>query len=115
MKILVFSVYDSKAQAYGTPFFMQSVGTAVRMFSDLVNEPKTTVAAHPEDYTLFQIGEFDDGPGVLSAIEKHVPLGLASGFVRPDLQPKLPFPGAGPDLSQATQKTIDDLKSTAKA
>lgn len=90
MKTLVFAVYDSKASAYGTPFFMPSVGVAVRMFTDLANDPKTTVHAHAEDYTLFEIGSYDDGPGILEALEKHKPLGLAAGYKRPDNQVMLP-------------------------
>ena len=60
MKHNVFAVYDTKANAYLTPFFLPTVGMAVRVFSDCVNSDSHQFGAHPEDYTLFQLGIWDD-------------------------------------------------------
>lgn len=59
----MFSVFDSKAACYGTPFFMQREQMAIRSFSDVVNEkgnPNNMYAKHPEDFSLVLVGEFDD-------------------------------------------------------
>lgn len=79
----VFAIYDGKAGAFMSPFCQPAVGLAVRMFTDLVADEKTTVCRYPSDFTLFQIGEFDDGKGVLAPLEPHLNLGLASAFVDP--------------------------------
>lgn len=78
--MLVFAVYDSKAKAYMRPFFSQSIGTAIRAFGDVVNDPQEMVAKHSADFSLHHIGEFDDVTGVLSALEHQVNLGLAASF-----------------------------------
>lgn len=56
----MFSIYDTKAEVYSLPQMFQSAGVAIRSFTDAVNTPDTSFAMHPEDYTLFEIGEFDD-------------------------------------------------------
>lgn len=81
MDMKVFSVYDTKAMCYGVPFFMGSVGAAVRAFGDLAADAQSTVSKHPSDYILFQIGEFEDGKGTLVAVSPVRNLGFASDFL----------------------------------
>lgn len=75
-----FSVYDSKALCYGVPFFMPSVGAAVRAFADLSCDPQSLVNRHPADFVLYCIGSFDDSHGVLSVINPFEMLGIGSDF-----------------------------------
>ena len=56
----IFSVFDSKAELYLTPFFMKTKGEAVRGFEDVANDKNSAIGRHPEDYTLFELGEYDD-------------------------------------------------------
>lgn len=79
----MFSVYDSKAQVFGTPFCFGTVGLALRAFTDLAKDPQSTVSRYPMDFCLFQVGEFDDNKGVVISVAPHVNLGLASS-VLPD-------------------------------
>ncbi len=60
MKHKMFVIYDSKANAYMQPWFLTQEGMALRAFSDCVNDKDHNFGRHPEDYTLFTIGEFDD-------------------------------------------------------
>jgi len=60
MKHEIFTIYDSKAQAYLTPFFLHKDGMAMRVFADCVNDKNHQFGKHPEDYTLFRIGSWDD-------------------------------------------------------
>lgn len=87
MKTKVFSVFDSKAAVFGTPFFMPTEGAAVRAFTDAANDGGTLLSKHPEDFSLFLIAEFDDGIGVFEEL-KHQNFGLASSFkkVLPSMQ-----------------------------
>ena len=38
-----FSVFDTKANMFGVPFFAVSVGVASRMFADLVADTRSTI------------------------------------------------------------------------
>lgn len=80
MKIKMFVVHDSKACVYGTPMFIQSVGSAIRSFSDIANDPGSVVCKHPTDFTLFEIGLYDDQTGVAKCVEPFINHGLASDF-----------------------------------
>ena len=64
MKVII-SVYDVKADVYTPPFFVHTKGEAVRSFSDEVNNKGSAIAAHPENYMLFCLGEFDESSGAL--------------------------------------------------
>lgn len=66
MKMKVFTVFDSKIGAYMQPFFMPTFGAAIRAWIDTVNQPDTQFAKHPADFTLFEIGEFDEETGKFS-------------------------------------------------
>ena len=56
----VFTVYDSKVEAFNTPFYFRTKGEAIRAFASTVNDSSSSLSAHPEDYTLFEIGSYDD-------------------------------------------------------
>lgn len=80
MLLKVFCIYDSKAEAYLQPFFMMARGEAVRAFQTAVNDPQTNFCKHPSDYTLFEIGTFDQSSGNVAPYEAKVSLGLALEF-----------------------------------
>lgn len=65
MKFKCFTVYDDKAKAYLPPFFLPEIAQAVRTFGDCATDPKHEFGKHPEDYTLFQLGDFDSSSGVM--------------------------------------------------
>ncbi len=67
MRLRAFSIFDQKAKAYMAPFFYGEVGQATRAFTDMVNKPDHTLGMHPEDYVLFEVGQFDDTTGRLEA------------------------------------------------
>lgn len=82
MKNKVFTVYDSKAEAYLPPFLAQTKGQALRSFADLANDKSTNVGKYPEDFTLFELGEYDSIRGEYSMLQAKISLGVASEFVR---------------------------------
>lgn len=82
MKLLVFSVRDLKASAYMQPFFMQKIGQAMRAFGDTVQDGKSVLGKHPEDFELFKIGEFDDESGELKTMKPEY-IARAGDFVVP--------------------------------
>jgi len=76
----IFSIYDTKAKAYNTPFYMLQEGQALRGFMDLVNDPQTSISKHPSDYILFMIGTFDDQTSITENTVPPVQLGVGSAF-----------------------------------
>jgi hypothetical protein len=83
MKLLAFSVFDAKAEVYGTPIFFATKGLATRAFEDQVNKPgESPMFAHPGDFTLFCIGDFDPDSGVLTPLPNPNSLGTGLEFRR---------------------------------
>jgi len=70
MIILLFTIYDEKAEVYMPPFFVPTVGLATRAFTDCINSNDHQFGKHPADYTLFQIGTFDDADAAIINMEK---------------------------------------------
>lgn len=63
MKLEVFSVYDRAAMVYSHPIFCVNRAVASRLFLDAFDAPGSSVARHPDDYELRQIGSYDDLEG----------------------------------------------------
>lgn len=80
MLLKVFSVYDVKAAAYGQPFFMPTSGGAIRSFGDTCLDQNSMLNKHPEDYSLHEIGEFDDVTGRIEG-QPSEPIATAAQFV----------------------------------
>ena len=86
MKLNIYSIYDSAAKAYMQPFFVQTNGIAIRLFTDNVNsKDDNQVSKHPQHFTLFKIGEFDDQKGT---IEPMTPEAVATGSELKEPEPE---------------------------
>jgi len=82
MKANMYTVYDSKTQAYLQPFQARTRGEAIRSFTEAVNDQKTMFYKYPSDYTLFELGEWDDEDGKITMLEAKTNIGLATHFKR---------------------------------
>jgi hypothetical protein len=75
----VYSVFDIKAAVYHRPMFLDTHGLAIRSFEDACRAEGSPLAQHPEDYSLWYIGDFDEATGVMqSAQPNYVQLSTAS-------------------------------------
>lgn len=81
-KTRMFVVYDSKVEAYNTPFHCRTVGEAIRSFEAAVQDPQSNFARWPADYTLFEIGEYDDSTAQIEMFPAKRSIGCAIEFVR---------------------------------
>ena len=75
MQLKVYSVFDSAVGSYGHPMNFLTRGQALRWFGDEVQNPNSQFAKHPKDFTLFELGEYDDTTGVTTNYEAKVALG----------------------------------------
>ena len=62
------SIYDNAAKAYLPPFVLPKIAMARRVFSDCINSPEHQFNKNPSDYTLFEIGLFDDNTGLIALL-----------------------------------------------
>ena len=69
MKMNFYSIFDSAVNAYMRPFVMQADAQAIRMLGDESVRADSDISGHPEDYSLFRLGSFDDNEGLLKACE----------------------------------------------
>ena len=83
MILQIFSIYDTKAESFNPPVYLTSPGLAIRSFSDSVQNPESQFAQHPEDYTLFQIGSWDDQTSKFELLSTPKSLHVAIEFVSP--------------------------------
>lgn len=77
MVFKVFALYDSAIEAYNTPMFLRSRGEAIRSLQAAVNEPGNNIGRWADQYTLFEIGTYDDSTGLIELYEAKQSLGTA--------------------------------------
>ena len=79
MKMVIVSILDTAAGAYGRPAYLATEGVAIRQFSDEINRASedNQMYVHPDDFDLFYLGTFDDNTGAfdLLASPKQICLG----------------------------------------
>lgn len=74
MKLHAYTIFDVASGIYMRPFFSQADGQAIRGFKDIALDKDHEIGKHPEDYTLFRIGDFNDNTGEIRSdlIEKLI-------------------------------------------
>jgi len=80
MDHIIVAVHDRQLKAFLRPFVANTIGQAVRSFSDEVNRAGSDLNAHPEDYTLWQLGTFNDHDGNIST-EGREQIAIASNLL----------------------------------
>ena len=78
----VLAVYDAKAEIFTQPIFTIAIGEGVRSFEDEVNNPQSPFSKHPEDYTLFHLGTYDETSAKFDLLTAPVSLGGALSLKR---------------------------------
>lgn len=86
----IFTIFDEKANAYLPPFFLPTSGMAVRTFTTCLRSPDHQFGLHPEDYTLFDLGAFDDNTAQIDLSAGTKMIGNGVMFLEPTHTPDLP-------------------------
>ncbi len=81
MLFKIFSVFDSKAEAFLQPFFSVNRAVALRSFAQACQDSQSDFHRFAGDYTLFEIGEWSAADGILVQYEAKLNLGLASQYL----------------------------------
>lgn len=86
MRLVIVAIRDRAVDAFGTPFFVPALGGALRSFADEVNrrdpEGKNQLAAHPEDFDLYELGSYNDGDAKFELLEKPRQVAIGKDQVR---------------------------------
>lgn len=70
----MYLVYDSKSESYSMPLFHLAVGDAQRAFTRAANSQESAIGLNPEDFSLFEVGSYDerDGKFEIYEVPRHV-------------------------------------------
>lgn len=70
-KMKLFASHDKKAEQFMQPFCAHHAGIAVRGFEDAIlrSSTPTDISNHPEDFDLYELGEFDGDTGRLTPLD----------------------------------------------
>jgi len=66
MRTQLYSIFDKAAGIYTKPLFARADGEVMREFTNLCTSADHPYSDHPEDYSLFRLGIFDDQTGKLT-------------------------------------------------
>lgn len=72
MIIKMFSVLDQKTGVFSHPFYEVTTGSAIRAFTDTVQTKDHPFNRHPDDYSLYFIGEYDDATASINGMIPQV-------------------------------------------
>lgn len=62
----IYAIFDEAIESYGQPIFTRTAGQALRSFSDEVKNPESPFNKHPEDYSIYYMGEFNEQTGIIT-------------------------------------------------
>lgn len=77
MKCQIYAVYDSKTEIFSQPMFLLNEAVALRAWYQGARDKETQIGQSPADFTLFQIGVWDDATGTFQNLEAKKSLGTA--------------------------------------
>jgi len=76
------AVKDAKIGSFARPVAVVNEATGVRAFADAVNDASTEYHKHPEDYTIWSLGTYDDQTGVFNNLVVPVQLANAVALLK---------------------------------
>lgn len=73
----IFSIFDSKVNAYAIPFSAPNASAAIRMVAAATMDSESDLFKFGADFTLFEIGEFNEETGFIVPLDAFNNLGTA--------------------------------------
>lgn len=81
-KLKMFAVWDNAVGAYMQPYAVETRGLALRSFMDAAGgSGDSPIQKHPEDFSLFELGTYDQETGRFENLTAPLNLGSASSLV----------------------------------
>lgn len=85
MKTVLLAVRDQKSVSFTQPFTAATRGIALRSWTDQLNDPQHAdkeAAKHPEDFTLWYLGTYNDETASFELLERPEQIAVASDLKR---------------------------------
>lgn len=81
-KLVVLAVFDSAVSAFNRPFFTPARGAGIRAFMDecVRRDKDNPMFNHPQDFSLFQLGTWDEESAQFEQNSVPERIALASDF-----------------------------------
>lgn len=80
-KAKVFCFKDGKSESYGPPITFENRGMFIRDFVQAgLASGQPIWAKHPQDFTVFELGEYDARSGNIELYESKLAIGLVQDF-----------------------------------
>ncbi len=98
MRVNIYSIFDTATAVYSPPFYQKSDGEALRTFQDIAKNPETDIGKHPEDYSMFRLGTFDNNKAKYHIEDKEclcTALEILATVKRDQMEPDLPLGNGG--------------------
>lgn len=77
----IYAVHDTKAEAYLQPFFLRTKGEAIRSFSEECKKTGSPFNAHSSDFSLYELGEYDELSASIVCHKSPLHLANAAEFI----------------------------------
>lgn len=78
----IFTVHDSKAEAYLPPFYMKTTGEALRAFETTTKDSSSQFNKYPKDYTLVELGTYNEENAEIITHQKPLIIENASAYIQ---------------------------------
>ena len=84
MKLHIVVIRDIKANVSAQPQFVANIGGFIRSFADeCQGDPeKSTLAKHPEDFEVYELGWYGDGDAYFELLETPKQIAVGSNYTR---------------------------------
>lgn len=81
----LFTIRDSKANCFDNRILVQrTTAEGLRTFQTLAQDDSNSVGKFPEDFSFFELGEYDERTGRFNIYASPNNLGLAAQFKQPN-------------------------------
>lgn len=68
----MYTIHDRAAEVYNQPTFTLNEKIMLRILQNCLADPTHNFALNPDDYTLFEMGEYDDNTGLITGELKKI-------------------------------------------
>jgi len=77
----LYAILDSKSEVYDLPMYFRTDAEACRAFGTAVHDQEHRFGKHPEDYSMWRVGSFDQTTGRLTPRDPvNVSMGIDQVF-----------------------------------
>lgn len=64
----IYALRDIRTEAFNRPMFLQNEAVLDRSIRDAMQDENSLLCSHPEDYQLFELGEYDEETGQITPV-----------------------------------------------